>query len=155
MDTGVQVDIEIQLTEHPAFRERVIFYLSRLYSSQISSGEQYHVLRKTISLIILDYILTPQNHCTPDTGFKTRDNDIELTDVMEVHLIELPKLKEVIQQHKNNPEIAWLAFLNAKTKKKLKMAAEAEPKIAKAYTRLIEVSNDEENRRLYDERQNI
>jgi len=59
MDTGVQVDIEIQLTEHPAFRERVIFYLSRLYSSQISSGEQYHVLRKTISLIILDYILTP------------------------------------------------------------------------------------------------
>jgi|GEM_PF-3924033 len=32
------------------------------------------------------------------------------------------------------------------------MAAEAEPKIAKAYTRLIEVNNDEENRRLYDER---
>ncbi|UUX92917.1 hypothetical protein [Methanoplanus endosymbiosus] len=43
-------------------------------------------------------------------------------------------------------------FLNATTKEELKMAAEAEPKIAKAYNRLIEMSDDEENRRLYEER---
>nr|WP_245543567.1 hypothetical protein [Methanoplanus limicola] len=55
-------------------------------------------------------------------------------------------------QHKNNPEIPWLMFLNAATKEELIMAAEAEPKVAKAYDRLRDMSEDEESRRAYEER---
>ncbi|UUX92920.1 Rpn family recombination-promoting nuclease/putative transposase [Methanoplanus endosymbiosus] len=152
LDSGAQVDVEIQLSDHPAIKERVLFYLSRLYASQISSGDGYQVLKKTISLVILDYILVSVEPMHTTYRFYDRENEIELTDVLEVHIVELPKLNNMISQHKNNPEIPWLMFLNAKTKEELKMAAEAEPKIAKAYNRLIEMSDDEENRRLYEER---
>ena len=81
-----------------------------------------------------------------------KEHDVEFTDTIEVHLIELPKLDYLREQHKNDPEIHWLQFINAGTKEALKMAAEAEPKISKAYEKLIEISQDEESRRLYDER---
>ncbi|UUX93162.1 Rpn family recombination-promoting nuclease/putative transposase [Methanoplanus endosymbiosus] len=152
LDTEVQVDVEIQLSDHPAIKERVLFYQSRLYASQISSGEDYRVLKRTISLVILDYILFEVEQMHTTYRFYDRKNEIELTDVLEVHIVELPKLNNIISQHKNNPEIPWLMFLNAGTEEELKMAAKAEPKISKAYNRLIEMSDDEENRRLYEER---
>jgi predicted transposase/invertase (TIGR01784 family) len=152
LDSGVQVDVEIQLTDHPAIRERVLFYLSRLYSSQISAGDGYHLLKKTISLVILDYNLFEIEPMHTMFRLYDRKNEIELSDVLEVHLVELPKLKYYYRQHKNDPEIPWLIFLNATSKEELKMAAEAEPKIAKAYNRLLEMSDDEETRRLYEER---
>jgi predicted transposase/invertase (TIGR01784 family) len=152
LDSGVQVDVEIQISDHPAIKERVLFYLSRLYSSQISSGDGYHLLIKTISLVILDYNLFKVEPMHTRYRFYDRENEIELTDVLEVHIVELPKLKYYYKEHKNNPELPWLIFLNAKTKEELKMAAEAEPKVAKAYNRLLEMSEDEESRRLYEER---
>ena len=79
-------------------------------------------------------------------------NEIELTDTIEVHLIELPKLNNLIEQDKTNFEIPWLRFINAETKEDLIMAAEAEPKIAKAYHKLTEMSDDDDTRRRYDER---
>jgi predicted transposase/invertase (TIGR01784 family) len=45
-----------------------------------------------------------------------------------------------------------LRFINAETKEDLIMAAEAEPKIAKAYHKLTEMSDDDDTRRRYDER---
>ena len=152
LDSGVQVDVEIQLSDHPAIRKRVLFYLSRLYSSQISSGDGYNLLKKTISLVILDYNLFKVEPVHTTFRFYDRENETELTDAQEVHIVELPKLNNKIKQHKNNPEIPWLVFLNATTKEELKMAAESEPKVAKAYNRLLEMSEDEESRRLYEER---
>lgn len=37
------------------------------------------------------------------------------------------------------------------SKEELRTAAEAEPKVAKAYNRLLEMSDDGETRRLYEE----
>ena len=39
--------------------------------------------------------------------FYDRKNNIEFTDVLEVHIVELPKLKYDDGKYKNNPEIAW------------------------------------------------
>lgn len=152
LDSGVQVDVEIQISDHPAIKERVLFYLSRLYSSQLSSGDGYHLLKKTISLVILDYNLFEIEPMHTMFRLYDRKNEIELTDVLEVHIVELPKLKYDGRQHKNDPEIPWLMFLNAATKEELIMAAEAEPKVAKAYDRLRDMSEDEESRRAYEER---
>ncbi|EHQ34423.1 Rpn family recombination-promoting nuclease/putative transposase [Methanoplanus limicola] len=152
LDSGVQVDVEIQLSDHPAIRERVLFYNSRLYTSQLSSGYGYHLLKKTISLVILDYNLFKVEPMHTTFRHYDQDNEIELTDVQEVHIVELPKLKYHQKQHRNNPEIPWLMFLNAATKEELIMAADAEPKVAKAYDRLRDMSEDEESRRAYEER---
>jgi predicted transposase/invertase (TIGR01784 family) len=152
LDSGVQVDVEIQLTSHLAIRERILFYWSKLYLSQISSGEQYHVLKKTISIIFLDYTLLPVESMHTRYRMYDNKNEVELTDTIEVHLIELPKLNNLIEQDKTNSEIPWLRFINAETKEDLIMAAEAEPKVAKAYHKLTEMSEDKEARRRYDER---
>jgi predicted transposase/invertase (TIGR01784 family) len=151
LDSGVQVDVEIQLRDHPAIRRRILYYNSKLYTSQISAGDGYHLLNKTISLVILDYNLLDIEYM--HTIFRPSDlrYGIELADAQEVHIVELPKLKYHQEHNKDDPEIPWLMFLNAATKEELIMAAEAEPKVAKAYDLLLEMSDDGENRRLYEE----
>lgn len=53
-DAGYLIDIEVQLTDYAAMKERVLFNWSRLLTSQIVCGERYCDLNKTILIIILD-----------------------------------------------------------------------------------------------------
>ena len=52
---GRQVDIEMQVAGHPAFRERLLYYWARLYGAQISRGQRYHKLRQVVLVVFTDY----------------------------------------------------------------------------------------------------
>ncbi|MDR1647960.1 MAG: Rpn family recombination-promoting nuclease/putative transposase, partial [Zoogloeaceae bacterium] len=43
--SGKQLDIEIQVANHAAFKSRILYYLTRLFSSQIGEGESYSKLK--------------------------------------------------------------------------------------------------------------
>ena len=53
----MQIDMEIQVAQFLFWRERSLFYLSKMYSDVILAGEGYQVLGKCIHVGILDFIL--------------------------------------------------------------------------------------------------
>jgi predicted transposase/invertase (TIGR01784 family) len=59
--TGKMIDIEIQLCDHAALRERIMFYLARMVSDQIGSGDQYREIKQSICILITDFVLVPEN----------------------------------------------------------------------------------------------
>jgi len=91
---GRQYNIEVQLREQPAYIERSLFYLSKLYSEQIERGGDYTQLTRTVAISILDFTLFPQVQSL-HTRFRFREPEhgLELSDILEIHYIELSKFR--------------------------------------------------------------
>ena len=73
------------------------------------------------------------------------------SDKLEIHIIELPKLKK--KEHPKTELLNWARFLNAESKEEMKVAAKTDPYITKAYEKLIYISADEEKRLEYEARE--
>lgn len=55
LDSNILCDIEIQVLKNKNIEKRMLFYWSKLYSSTISSGEDFKKLKKTISILITNF----------------------------------------------------------------------------------------------------
>ncbi|MCL1793959.1 MAG: Rpn family recombination-promoting nuclease/putative transposase [Oscillospiraceae bacterium] len=147
------IDIEIQVEPTPGFKERIIYYSSKMVTEQIGSSEKHHEIKRVISIIITNYELikkSPKYH----HRFVLYDpeNGVEFTDLIEVNTLELQKIPEA----EDGTELwNWLKFLSAERKEDLEMIAERSPQVKKAVVRLMELSNDERMRLLYESRQKM
>ena len=125
-----------------------------MYISQVKPGDTYDLLQKCITINIVDFECTPLKklyssyHLTEDaTGYR-------LTDILEVHFLEIVKLADLqIQRDENDPVVEWMEFLDAKSKGVIEMLAEKNKDIKKAYDLLQIISKDEKARMLYDARE--
>jgi len=147
------IDIEIQVKPSKELKQRVIFYTSKMVAEQIGSGGAYDKIKRVISIIITDYALiaeSPKYH----HRFVLYDpeNSVEFMDIIEVNTLELEKLPD----SEDGTELwNWLKFLSAERKEDLEMIAERSPQVKKAVVRLMELSNDERTRLLYESRQKM
>lgn len=149
-----QIDVEIQILPTEYMAERTIFYWSKMYTSQIRPGDTYDKLKKCVTINIVDFKCTPLKklyssyHLTEDkTGYR-------LTDILEVHFLEIPKLfDEKIERDENDPVVQWMEFLDAGSKGGMEMLAKKNKDIKKAYDLLQIISKDEKARMLYEAEQ--
>ena len=84
-------------------------------------------------------------HITEDkTGYR-------LTDILEMHFLEIPKLFDKdIERDENDPIVQWMEFLDGESKGVMEMLAEKNKDIKKAYDLLKIISKDEKARMLYE-----
>ena len=75
-----------------------------------------------------------------------------LSDHLEIHFVELPKLREA-SANIDQSLVRWLLFLTLKTLEGLEALAMNDPAIKQALTALEFLSQDEEARRLYRDRE--
>ena len=97
--------------------KRILYYWSKLFSSQIVEGNDYNSLNRTIAILIADF----ENDVIKDipkihTKWEIREEEYctkVLTDVLEIHIIELPKLvKSLTNNNKDNKNLKlWLKFI--------------------------------------------
>ena len=152
--TGKMVDIEIQLCNHTALHERIMFYLARMVSDQVGSGDHYKEIKQSICIVITDFVLVPgseaYHNCftlyDPETG-------TELTRLVVVRTLELSKLPKTSD---GTLLWLWLKFIAARNKEELKeltMLADKNPPVLKAVGKLA-VLNEDERARLIADSQN-
>ena len=139
--TGERINIEIQLRNHAAFRERMLFYWSRPYSSQLRAGQFYTELKRTVSIFLLDFCLTELDD--PHSIYQVLEIESHepLTDQLEIHVIELPKL-EKCESKGNRPLLNWLAFLNGAPQSEWAYLAAEDSELRKVMITLETMSND-------------
>ena len=145
--SGKIVHVEIQLSGMPQMRERLIFYDAGLITHQIDAGEDYGVIKRVITILITDYELIPESR-RYHNHFTIYDpvSEIEFTDLLEINTLELPKLPEMADNYLWH----WLRFLRAESKEDLDMVAQASPKLEKVVGKLLELSEDECARMIYE-----
>lgn len=112
----------------------------------------YKDLRKTIMISIIDFKYLPTNNYHSVFRLREENERFVLTDDLEIHFLELPKLGE--RQHETSDLLVkWLLFLKAESEAKLEELAMSEPTIRKAVKVLEFLSQDKEARRLYEMRE--
>ena len=148
----IQIDMEIQVTQFLFWRERSLFYLSKMYSDIILAGEGYQALGKCIHVGILDFILFEEDEEYYSCFHLWEDKRRRIySDKLEIHIVELPKLAE--REYPETALLKWARFFNAEKKEEFEMVAKTDPHIQKAYDQLLYMSGNEEKRLLYEARQ--
>ena len=135
-NTGDYMHVEMQAKGHTFFNERVACYNARIFSSQLKKGSKYEKLKKSISIVIMDFIL--EKGCEDYHHvymYRNRKGKI-FTDAQVIHTLELPKLSK---EPKNNKEI-WMKLFAATEKEELEMIAKQSTVFKKAVNRLKELS---------------
>ncbi len=145
-DAGHHIDIEIQVLRTVSMPERSLYYWSKLYIEQITVGESYKKLKKTIAINIVDYDYLNVNKYHNIFHIMEDETKLKLTEVLEIHFIELSKLRNVNKMDKLSQ---WMNFIKGDSKEVILEMAKVNSDIEKAYDILRTMSQDREARALY------
>ena len=144
------IDIEMQVTKSEHIAERILWYWAKMYASSIEKGEGYSSTKRAICIMIADFkverLKEIESYHTKWNIREEEKRDIILTDKLEIHIIELAKLKDKDSKEKLKE---WCKFIKApesvgeSTMKEIKMAKEE----------LNKISQDKKERRLAELRE--
>ena len=158
LDNGTICNIEIQLADNKDTAERFLYYWSRIYSGQLVKGEEYKNLNKVISIIIIDYNFEKTKEIESlSTKWKIKEvetgKEIELTDMLELIIIELPKARRILEKEPENKLAQWMLFLNNPNELEVSNMVENNEDIKEAMNELEQISEDKKLRRLAELRE--
>ncbi len=90
LEDGGRMNMEMQVPYFEYWANRVLFYVSKIYTGQIKKGDDYEKLQKCIHVSILDFIHFPQDQrCYRKITFCDVETGEQYTDLMELHVLEL------------------------------------------------------------------
>lgn len=145
---GEVINIEIQVHPDRSMIKRSLFYWARMFSEQNRpAGGYYKLLKKTISIIIMDYCLDELEgqDCHSVFELYERTTKSKLTDALELHYVELPKF--VLSDH--NQANIWLEFINNPLSQRVKEEVKVNKSLDMAYDEIHRMSLDELEREAY------
>lgn len=102
-------NIEIQSQGNKSFINRSLLNWAKCYSNQIQKGQNFTILKPTISINILNWTLIEQSIDKRSTFLLTEKNnkDIVLTYQIIIHFLELSKVEENLSKY-DNKLLNWL-----------------------------------------------
>ncbi len=151
MEYNKILPVEIQLSVAAEIRERLVYYDAKLVTEQVGSGDDYDVIHKVISIVILDENLI-LNSSKYHHRFTLYDPDagVELSDLIEINTLELQKLPSDAD---GTPLYDWARFIAAETEEELEKLADRNPEVKRAVVKFRELSADERVRDTYFRRE--
>ena len=144
------INIEIQLKNEYNMIQRSLYYWSKLYEDQLNEGDRYDKLSRTICINILDFKYLKNDRFHNGYRLKEIETNEELTDLQEIHFIEIPKLKKLSTEEEVVDMLeGWVEFLRdpeSEVVRKLEMTTR---EIREAKDELYRLSRNEKERELY------
>ena len=149
---GRLINVEMQIKDEGDYKDRSLYYLSKLYSGQLKSGEVYGSLNQCISINIINFNLFDCEEYHSSFSMREDSRNEQLTDKFTAHYFELKKIGKNID--KNNKQELWLRLINAETEDELDMLQQTGVKqIQDAVVVLHKMSADEKTRELAEMRE--
>jgi predicted transposase/invertase (TIGR01784 family) len=144
----------MQMVPKAYFRNRIVYYLAKFHQQQLHEGEDYSVLKPTISIVFLNQV-----HHAEASDYHLRFRLIEelhhflYSGDLEIHVLELPKFKKSEAELSTGLEI-WLYFLQhvEKMDPEALPSALSGPLFAKAVKELVMLSQTDIERERYEAR---
>ena len=140
------IDIEIQVHKYHNFKDRILFYWAKLFTSMLESGEDYGMLKPAIAVSVVDFSLFPAfPDYQTDVVPVIEGTQTVYSDKMRLRFFELQKLcLENDSLSQCDLKYLWLYLFNAKTTKDLDMLRDTQhPDIVMACDMLQSLSEEE------------
>ena len=152
---GEDCDIELQVEPFKYMNKRILEYWAEMFTQKISSGNRYSILKPSIVILIADYKLEDLKELEEyHTVWNLRERkykDKILTKDIEIHILEMPKIKET-----ETGELAlWLRFIKNPRNEGVKeeMEKEGNKYFEQAMKELEYLSGDPDFKRLVEARE--
>ena len=160
-DKGELINIEIQVKNEYNMIQRTLYYWSRIYTDQLSATMDYSELSRTICINILNFNLLENDRYHNTYRLKELTTNEELTDIEEIHFIELPKSKHVDKDEVDNIDslLKWIEFIKEPESETVKILETTDEVLRNAKSQLYKISLDKDSiaryrefeKRMYDE----
>ena len=152
-NNGEHINIEIQVKNEYNMIKRSLYYWSKMYEGQLTKGKDYDTLSRTICINILDFKYLKNDNFHNCYRLKEKNTNEELTDVMELHFIEIPKLRKL----ENTEDIsdmleAWITFIESPTSELIDKLEMSSDEIKEAKEELLRLSGNDKERERYEKR---
>ena len=152
-NNGEYINIEIQVKNEHNMIKRSLYYWSKMYEGQLKKSENYSSLSRTICINVLDFKYLKNENFHNCYRLKEKNTNEELTDVIELHFIEIPKLRKLDNSEEISDMLeAWITFIENPTSEivdKLEMSSD---EIKEAKEELIKLSGNDKERERYEKR---
>lgn len=147
------INIEIQVKNEYNMVKRSMYYWSKMYESQIIEGDDYDKLTRTVCINILDFKCLKNDRFHNFYRLKEVETNEELTDIQELHFIELPKYKGVSEDEDiSNMLEVWTTFIKNPESKVIERLEMSKEEIKDAKYELLRISASSKERELYERR---
>ncbi len=156
LNNKVQIDIEIQLAYFSYWSNRSLFYLCKMYSTQLFEAEDYRNLKKCVSISILDFeLFKDSNEFYSLFQLTESKRGTIYTDHLQFHILELPKLPKTISDNIDDSLYYWGKFLDSESEEEIRMLAKKNEYIDEAIQELDKINLDEYRREEYFRRRMV
>ena len=149
-------NIEMQLSADKDIIKRILYYWSKQYSKELQKGHHYMDLKRTINVLIANFKIDILKNLDFHTQWKIieeKGRKTVLTDDLELHIIELPKMRNNTSGGKDKKLVEWLHFLENPESKEVTSYMKNNESMKKAKEKLNTMSEDETIRRLAELRE--
>ncbi len=156
LDSGEQVDVEVQVANEKNMARRTLYYWSQMYLMSLPAGKTYKNLKPCITINLVNFSFLPQEEPHALYGIYNSANGHQLTRDLAIHFLEIPKYAK--QEKKPISEMSkmerWLAyFANQLDRKGKEELAMSEAAIQNAMEAARIFLNNTAERRLYINRE--
>ncbi|MEG0843843.1 MAG: Rpn family recombination-promoting nuclease/putative transposase, partial [Romboutsia sp.] len=144
------INIEIQLKNEYNMIQRSLYYWSKLYEEQLTEDDRYNKLCRTVCINILDFKYLKNDRFHNGYRLKEIETNEELTDLEEIHFIEIPKLKKLEKSDKVVDLLeGWVEFLRDPESEVVRKLEMSNIEIREAKDELYRLSRSSKERELY------
>jgi predicted transposase/invertase (TIGR01784 family) len=145
--------VELQVIPHEGFIARAVFYSCRLLAGQVKEGEPYTAIHQVVSIIITDFELFGDSGYRHPFLLNDRHTGICLTDLLAIHILELPKVGRAVKGGEDEALRDWLRFIGAKGEAEMAELARRNEAIKKAVVKVKRLSADEKMQMIAEARE--
>jgi len=156
---GTIIDIEIQASWNASFVKRTLFYWAKMYTSDFKAGESYDKLHRCIAINIIADGFKLNDAIHSEYLLQEKTAHTILTDVLEVHFLDLQAAKKAKEEEKvvgkRGQLINWLRFIGAANKEERKMIATMSPVLQMLNEKIDVLTLSPTERKLYESRMKL
>jgi predicted transposase/invertase (TIGR01784 family) len=136
---GRQVDIEMQASSRPGTCDRALYYGSRMIAGQLRPSQQFEDLRPVVVIFFLAHRILDAKRLVSTFRMREMHDGTELSQALEVHLVELSKGRHFRQEEASVELQQWVQFLKPRNRREREAAVKANTAVNTANKRLKEL----------------
>lgn len=128
-EDGEELNVGIQIIDGDYIQNKMFLYYARIHTNQINYNDNRKIAR-TVTINILDFIYFSSLNFHKKISIKTNIIDDNILETMDLHVIELPKLK-ILNLSCLKKEEAWVGYFQGQNSKLIESVKEKYSKIQK------------------------
>mgnify|MGYP002510373330 FL=1 len=142
LNNSKKINIELQVAEEPYWKERSLFYLCRMYTADLASGENYSLLEPCIHISILAF--DPPEGAGLYSTIRIMDEKTRqiYSDKLGLRVLYLKKLNRATRKERKSEVYHWAKLISARDWDALRRIAMQDEYKAEAVREMEKINAD-------------